>query len=368
MKKKYKQLFIPLIASLLSLTIFTSVLAAPSVSELKEQKNEIQSELNSLQSQLTKTMQEMDSLERKMAEKGEDIAQAEIDLKESEEKSFEQYESMKKRIAVIYENGSSSFITAVLESQSFSELLTRVEATTKIYEYDRKMLKEYIATTEKISELKTRLETEMVELQEMARSYEQKSASLDAMIAEKEKTLADCEKELQDAIKKAAEEAARKAAEEAERKRREEEAKKEQLEINNNKNNQSSSNNNVNQNVGTGDRSIGNAIVAAARTQLGVDYVWGGTSPYKGLDCSGLTQYCHKTVGISIPRVSGDQARAGKEIASLSDALPGDVICYPGHVAIYIGNYRVIHAPHTGDVVKEATVYLKTITSIRRYW
>ena len=58
----------------------------------------------------------------------------------------------------------------------------------------------------------------------------------------------------------------------------------------------------------------------------------------------------------------------GVTYGSLEEALPGDIICYPGHVAIYIGNYRVIHAPRTGKQVQEATVYLKEITAIRRYW
>ena len=76
-------------------------------------------------------------------------------------------------------------------------------------------------------------------------------------------------------------------------------------------------------------------------------------------------------MGIRIPRVSGDQAASGKWIDGLENALPGDVICYPGHVAIYIGNYRVIHAPTFNQTVKEASVYMSAsqpITAIRRYW
>ena len=89
---------------------------------------------------------------------------------------------------------------------------------------------------------------------------------------------------------------------------------------------------------------------------------------YNGIDCSGLTKAAHAAVGIYIDRWSGHQAIGGKAIGSVAEARPGDIICYSGHVAVYIGNERVIHAPHTGDIVKEATVYLKDIIAIRRYW
>lgn len=98
----------------------------------------------------------------------------------------------------------------------------------------------------------------------------------------------------------------------------------------------------------------GDAIVAAAVSQLGVPYAWGGTTPGVGLDCSGLTQYCYAQAGISIPRNSEDQASAGRRVP-LSEAKPGDILWRPGHVAIYAGGDEYIHEPHTGDVCRRAS-------------
>jgi cell wall-associated NlpC family hydrolase len=112
----------------------------------------------------------------------------------------------------------------------------------------------------------------------------------------------------------------------------------------------------------------GDQVVADARKYLGVPYVWGGTDPAKGLDCSGLVQRVYKDLGIDVPRVSQDQARMGTAVPSLAQAKPGDLVAFGSpadHIGIYIGNNKMIVAPKAGDVVKVQDIY-RTPSSIRR--
>ena len=99
----------------------------------------------------------------------------------------------------------------------------------------------------------------------------------------------------------------------------------------------------------------GERVVAAARAYLGVPYVWGGTDPETGLDCSGFVQRAFRDVGVTLPRVSRDQARAGQAVESLADARPGDLVAFGepvDHIGIYLGNGTMIVAPHRGGVVR----------------
>ena len=95
---------------------------------------------------------------------------------------------------------------------------------------------------------------------------------------------------------------------------------------------------------------VGAAVVAAAHAKLGCPYVWGATGP-STFDCSGLTSWCYRQAGVSIPRTSGAQ-HAGGTVIPLSQAQPGDILWMSGHVGIYIGGGAYIHAPQPGDVVK----------------
>jgi transglycosylase-like protein with SLT domain/NlpC/P60 family protein len=112
----------------------------------------------------------------------------------------------------------------------------------------------------------------------------------------------------------------------------------------------------------------GQAVVDTAKKYLGVPYVWGGTNPATGLDCSGLVQKVYSELGYDLPRVSYQQAQAGRPVSSLAEAQPGDVLAFGSpvhHVGIYIGDNQMIHAPRPGKDVEISSVY-EAPTAIRR--
>lgn len=105
--------------------------------------------------------------------------------------------------------------------------------------------------------------------------------------------------------------------------------------------------------LATGSGATGDDVVADAKKYLGVPYVFGGTTR-SGMDCSGLVQTVFKDLGVTMPRVVPDQAAMGVEVGSLKDARPGDLIIPKGegHVVIYVGDGKVLHAPRPGKDVR----------------
>ncbi|KQN94670.1 C40 family peptidase [Arthrobacter sp. Leaf69] len=114
----------------------------------------------------------------------------------------------------------------------------------------------------------------------------------------------------------------------------------------------------------------GNDVVAVAKKYIGVPYVWGGTNPATGMDCSGFTQRVFKDLGVEIPRVVSDQMRQGTPVASLAEAKPGDLLVSFGgdHISIYLGNGKAIDAPVPGKTIqiRDAWEQHSNLTSIRR--
>lgn len=379
---KLKKVSSMILAVTLACTMTVTPVLADEVSDLKQKKQETQNQVSDLQTQLNSLMTKISDLENDLIETGEEISQTEEDLKTAQEEQEQQYAAMKLRIKYMYEEGTgTATVEKVLTSGDISSVLTQAEYSQQVHSYDRDKLEEYVATVQKVEDLKTTLETKMADLQETQTEYDAQKDELNTTITEKSSEIANLDVKIDEAVKKAAEEEAkRKAAEEAAKKAAEEAAKKNNSSSstsnrNNSNNSSSSSSNSGSSSSGSSSSSSsgssssgsssssssspsysadkGSIIVNAAYSQIGVPYVWGGTTPGVELDCSGLVQYCYRQAGIPIPRTSGDILAHGTIV---NNPQPGDICWTPGHVAIYIGGGQMIEAQQTGVPVKVSSV------------
>lgn len=350
--------------------IVTPVLAAPSVDDLKKEKAAKQSEVSSLQSQLTTLMGKVNTLESELIQTGEDITKAQGDLEVAQEKEKEQYAAMKKRIKYMYEAGNDSAFETLVTSEDFTDLLSKAEYVQNVHSYDRKQLQEYVETKQQISDLKDSLEKDQKELESKQVEYEKQGDNLNNLITSKSAEVANLDSEIQAAAEAAAREAAERAAKEAAEKAAREAERQQAAASNNNSASTSNRNNTTSSSLSSssstsattkpsnsssstttsGTNANGGSIVSRAYSQLGKPYVWGACGP-NSFDCSGFVSYC----------LTGSYSRLGTTLTFMgwtrvSNPQPGDVVTTATHCGIYIGNGQMIHAPHTGDVVKVGPV------------
>lgn len=346
-------------------------------------KSAAQSQVTKLTSNLTELLSDIKVLENDMANKEAEIKQAELDYQEAKKEEEKQYSAMKKRIQYMYEKGDTEYLDIFLKVKNMSDLLNKAEYVEGIYNYDRKMLETFQETKQKVADYKDDLEEDKAEMEGMKLEYKDQQKQLETLISKKKTEVSNFDSQLAQAkqeaaayaktiekknqeIRKAKEEEARKRAAEEAKKKAQEEARKNAAKSTSGK---SSNANNAYSGPtaakSSGGSALGRSVADYGLQFLGNPYVFGGTSLTNGADCSGFTQAVYRKFGYSLPRSSTEQRSAGREV-SYADAQPGDLICYAGHIAIYIGNGQIVHAstPKTG--IKIGTATYRTILSVRR--
>ena len=349
------------------------------IENIQSQQQELQSQIDALDADLVNIIMNLDILEGELSDKQTELDNVTAQLAQAQEDEQNQYDAMKKRIVYMYENGDDSYIEALVGATDFSDLLNRLEYAQQIYDYDRNLLTQYQETVQQVADLKSQVETEKAELEEVQQSYQEQQASYESMIAEKQSQMSDFDTQLASAQSLAAQYKAT-VDEQNEIIRQEQAAAAAQ---NNNKgNNTTTANNNNGSNTG-GDSTTGGStgggglnppfstsvsgsdVVSYACQFIGNPYVWGGESLTNGADCSGFIKSVYANFGISLPHSSVALQRAGSEV-SYENAQPGDIVCYAGHVAIYMGGGQIVHASSPSTGIKTGSATYRSIISVRR--
>lgn len=374
--------------------------------DLEEEQEVLQEEMDALNEQLVEVIASVSLMEEQIEDTQAQIEQAQRDYDAAKEQEEEQYQSMKRRIKYLYEKGETSYMELLVKASSWGDMLNQANYVEKLYEYDKKMLNRYIAVKEEVEIKKNDLEDKKSDLETQKYELEEEEAAMQKMMDEMEAMSADYDiqiakvrqeaaaykaqikqqnaelaqlKEEENAIIKAEEERrrkeeeARKAAEEAARKAAEEQnAKNNSGSSSGSSSVSSSSGSSVSSSSGGGLKSVppatgstGSDIAQYACQFVGNPYVLGGTSLTDGADCSGFIMAVYKQYGYSLPRTSTGQRSAGREV-SYEEAQPGDIICYAGHVALYLGGGRIVHASTARTGIKYGYANYKPIITVRR--
>ncbi len=329
------------------------------IDDMESAQEVLEEEIADINAEMINLMTSIGLLEDNIAQKEVDIAAAEIEYQNALETEQKQYAEMLIRIQFMYEQGDSNLLSMILGADSFSDMINKADYIEQLYSYDRQQLKVYQETTVKVDEMKTNLELEKAQLLTEKASLAQQELELDTILAKKKAEVANYEAMLKDAQKE---------AKKFKDKIKQEQKELEKLQAGN------TPANNGNYVVTGFDTSI---IDGAAGSDLGKNiakygcqfignpYVYGGTSLTNGADCSGFTYRIYADFGYSIPRTSTAQRSCGTGV-SYENAQPGDLICYDGHVGLYVGGGYIVHASTEKTGIKVSKANYRTILAVRR--
>ena len=327
------------------------------INGLKDQQQTTADDIKNKSAKLDEILAAQKKLQKDITSKQAEIEQNQKDLAAAQEKQQEQYDAMKKRIQFMYENSAEDNIwTAIIKSNGITDMLNRIEYVSDVYDSDRALMDSYQAAVEQVKEIGTKLDKDMNELTAMQDDYEKQQAdNYQNIITAQGKIIQE-----QEAAAAAAAAAAARA-------------------------NSSSSSPSYDgggagkggsiasdyaagggKNPGASTGVSGSSVVSYAMQFVGNPYVWGGNSLTNGVDCSGFVHEVYAHFGISTPRYSQAFKSVGQAV-SFDNIQPGDVVVYPGHVAIYAGGGVIVEAQSTkAGITANRSVQCHTILAIRR--
>ncbi|MBR6380968.1 MAG: C40 family peptidase [Lachnospiraceae bacterium] len=364
------------------------------IDDLEDEADVLEEQIDDLNSELINTMTEIaikeDEISAKnleIQEKMQQVADTKAEYQAAVEREDQQYADMVLRLRAMYERREDDPISLLLEGEGLSDMLSRATAIEKVYEYDRDKLTQLTETRQQVRDLWDLLETEEAELkvqradleadmdaleeqklrldtlqtklrtqyadyEARIRQAKQEAAVAKSLLQQEQRELRDLQQQRRAAL--AAEAAAAAAAAAA----------------------ASASGGGQTPTVSvTSDYAsvvdsasgsdLGKQIAKYALQFVGNPYVSGGTSLTNGADCSGFTYRIYANYGYSIPRTSYQQRSAGTGV-EYANAQPGDIICYEGHVAMYIGGGLIVHASNARSGIKVSRATYRSIITVRR--
>ena len=344
------------------------------IANIKDSQSDVKDSITAAAAKMKTLLSKQEQLKSDIKDKQNEVEQANKKLEEAKEEEQNQYDAMKLRIQYLYENSTDNSIwSAILESNGLSDMLNRIEYATDLYKSDRELMTSYQNAVKKVEDWTMQLADEMDSLLALQDKYQTQQGELKTLMAKLEQQkdayaqqLAEAQKQAQDYKKTISKQEAIIRAQEAAAAR---------------------ANANSYDGGGTGASGgiasdsylkdpdcnpsqttdvSGADIVAFAQQFVGNPYVWGGNSLTNGVDCSGFVHQVYAHFGISTPRYSQAFKSVGQPV-SYQNIQAGDVVVYPGHVAIYIGNGNIVEAQSTrAGITNSRPVNCHTITAIRR--
>lgn len=344
------------------------------IKDIKDNQADVASDIKAASAQMKTLLSKQEQLKTDIKNKQAEVEKANEQLEKAKDEEEQQYKAMKLRIQYLYENSTDNSIwTAIIGSHGLSDMLNRIEYATDLYKSDRDLMTSYQDAVQKVEDWTVQLADEMDNLLALQDKYQSQQSELKVLMAKLE--------EKKDAYADQLAAAKKQAADYKKTISKQEEIIRAQEAAAARANAQTYTGGGTGASGGIASDSYlkdpdcnpssttgvsGADIVAYAQQFVGNPYVWGGNSLTNGVDCSGFVHLVYAHFGISTPRYSQAFKSVGQPV-SYQNIQAGDVVVYPGHVAIYIGNGCIVEAQSTrAGITNTRPVNCHTITAIRR--